>query len=105
MLFRSVPVRRFIEEGNRRGLSLPGVFGVFYYRSAKPSTLAALQHFLTVPAEGLTREFESGATAVEICARTVRALREAGAPHVYISNLPVLRAQRTLDEILERSRA
>ena len=97
------PVRQFIEAGTKRGLTLQGVFGVFYYRSAKPSTLAALENFLTVPAAELTREFEGGASAVDVCARTVRALREVGARHVYISNLPTQRAQQTLDEIMARS--
>ena len=78
---------------------------MFYYRSAKASTLAALQHFLKVPAPELTREFGAGASAAEVCARTVRALRGLGVQHVYISNLPIQRAQRTLDEILHLSRA
>ncbi len=45
------PVAAFIEESARRGLTLPGLFGVFYYRSAKPQTLATLGRFLPVPAE------------------------------------------------------
>ena len=36
------------------------MFGVFYYRSANPRTLAALRGFLPVPAEELTREFADG---------------------------------------------
>jgi 5,10-methylenetetrahydrofolate reductase len=94
------PVARFIDAAARRGLDLPGVFGVFYYRSANAKTLAALQSFLPVPAEALTREFGAGATPEEVCARTVRALLEAGARHFYISNLPVGRAQAVLDAIL-----
>jgi hypothetical protein len=93
-------VARFIEEGGRRGLTLPGLFGVFYYRSAKASTLAALGKFLPVPAEALSREFAAGATPVEVCARTIRTLRLAGARHFYISNLPLARANETLDRIL-----
>ena len=27
-------VERFLDEADRRGLTLPGLFGVFYYRSA-----------------------------------------------------------------------
>jgi hypothetical protein len=91
---------RFIEEGTRRGLTLPGLFGVFYYRSANPRTLKTLSRFLPVPLEALTREFASGATAVEVCARTIRALRQAGARHFYVSNLPLGRAQATLDAII-----
>ena len=96
------PVGRFLEEGRRRGLTLPGVFGVFYYRSANPRTLAALGRFLDVPAEALTREFEAGATAEEVCARTIWALLDLGARHVYISNLPVGRAAQILSAISTR---
>jgi 5,10-methylenetetrahydrofolate reductase len=97
------PVARFIETARRRGLDLPGVFGVFYYRSANQRTLAALQSFLPAPAEALTREFAAGATPEEVCARTVRALIDAGARHFYISNLPVGRAQVVLDAILSKA--
>jgi hypothetical protein len=93
-------VEHFVAETGRRRLALPGMFGVFYYRSANPRTLAALKDFLPVPAEELTREFAAGATAEEICARSVRALTEAGAQHFYISNLPIGRAAVTLNRIL-----
>ena len=82
---------------------VPGLFGVFYYRSANPKTLAALSGFLPVPAEGLTREFAGGATAEEICARTIRSLLDAGVRHVYVSNLPIGRAQPVLSAILEKA--
>jgi hypothetical protein len=55
-----------------------------------------------VPAEGLTREFGEGASAEEICARTIRALLDVGAKHFYVSNLPPARAQSVLASILER---
>ena len=58
---------------------MPGVFGVFFYRSANAQTLNALKSFLPVPVEGLTRDFDEGATAEEVCARTIRALMDAGA--------------------------
>jgi hypothetical protein len=95
-------VARFIEAAERRGLQLPGMFGVFYYRSANRRTLDALKRFLPVPAEGLTKEFGQGATPEEVCARTIRALTDAGARHFYISNLPVARARQTLASILEK---
>ena len=95
-------VERFLEEGQRRGLSLPGLFGVFYYRSANPKTLAALKGFLPVPIEELTREFAEGATSEEICARSIRTLSDAGVRHFYISNLPLGRAALTLHRILEK---
>ena len=94
-------VERLIETGRRRGLTLPGIFGVFFYRSANPRTLAALKAFLPVPAEGLTREFAAGSTAEDVCARTIRALVGAGARHFYVSNLPLGRAPSILAGILE----
>ena len=97
------PVARFIDAAERRRLDLPGLFGVFYYRSAKASTLQTLSQFLPVPIEGLTREFAAGATPVEICARTIRAMREVGARHFYVSNLPLGRAQTTLEAIVKQA--
>ncbi len=96
-------VERFLRAASRRAVALPAVFGVFFYRSANPRTLAALQSFLPVPVEGLTREFGEGATPEEACARTLRTLLEAGVRHFYISNLPVLRAPAVLASILERA--
>ena len=96
-------VERFVEVTGRRGVHLPGVFGIFYYRSANPRTLAALKGFLPVPAEELTREFASGDTAEDICARTLRTLADAGARHFYISNLPIGRAQAVLTAILDKA--
>ena len=80
-------VEQFLKEARRRGVPYPGVFGVFLYRSANPSTLARLSDFFPVPAAELTREFEAGMTPEEICAQTVRALRDVGADKVYLSNL------------------
>jgi hypothetical protein len=94
-------VERFLGELERRRLDLPGVFGVFYYRSARPKTLEVLKQFLPVPADGLTREFAEGASPEAICARTIRTLRAAGIRHFYVSNLPVGRARHTLSRILE----
>ena len=96
-------VKRLLEAGARRRLTLPGLFGVFFYRSANPKTLAALKAFLPVPADGLTREFGAGASPEEICARSIRTLRDLGVRHFYISNLPIGRAPSVLAEILERA--
>jgi hypothetical protein len=96
-------VARFVTEAERRGLALPGVFGVFYYRSANPKTLQTLRSFLPVPVEGLSREFASGDTPEDVCARTIRVLRGAGAKHFYISNLPIGRAQAVLKTILNKA--
>jgi hypothetical protein len=93
-------VEAFLGEADRQRLSLPGIFGVFYYRSANANTLATLRQFLPVPADGLTREFAEGASADAICARTIQALRAAGARHLYVSNLPINRARQTLERVL-----
>jgi hypothetical protein len=94
-------VEHFLAETARAGVTIPGMFGVFYYRSANPRTLEALGRFLPVPAAELQGEFSAGATPQEVCARTVRTLKRLGARHFYISNLPLARAQQTLSEILE----
>jgi 5,10-methylenetetrahydrofolate reductase len=93
-------VAGFLDEAARRGLALPGLFGVFYYRSANPRTLSALSQFLPVPVEELSREFAEGLTPEEICARSIRALSEEGVRHVYVSNLPIDRAALTLQRIV-----
>ncbi len=98
-------VERFLDEASRRGLKLPGLFGLFYYRSANPKTLAALKGFLPVPADELTNEFAQGASADQICARSIRALADAGVGRFYISNLPVGSAALTLQRILDQANA
>jgi 5,10-methylenetetrahydrofolate reductase len=95
-------VSRFVEAARARGVTMPGVFGVFFYRSANPRTLATLKQFLPVPVEGLTRDFAAGATPEDVCATTIRTLADAGAKHFYISNLPIGRAQQVLGSILSR---
>jgi 5,10-methylenetetrahydrofolate reductase len=94
-------VDRFQSELARRQLTVPGIFGVFYYRSANVKTLEILKQFLPVPAAGLIKEFGEGLSADEICARTIRRLRETGVKHVYVSNLPIGRARQTLDRVMK----
>ena len=79
------------------------MFGVFYYRSANPKTLAALRGFLPVPVEELTRRVRRRRDADDICARSIRALTAAGVRHFYISNLPIGRAASTLQRVIEQS--
>lgn len=93
-------VDRFLDECSRQGVNLPGVFGVFYYRSANPKTLKTLQQFLPVPADELAHEFDAGATPELVCARTIKALKSAGVRHIYVSNLPIGRARATFERIL-----
>ncbi len=83
-----------------QGADLPLVFGVFYYRSANPRTLARLGEYFPVPEAQLAAEFEGGATAEEICARTIRELRGVGADKIYVSNLGYRRVEAKLAEIL-----
>ncbi len=94
------PVERFLNEAARRGVSLPGLFGVFYFRSARPRTLELLADFIPVPAAGLTREFDAGVPPEEICARTLRTMIALGARRFYVSNLPLSRTHETLAAIL-----
>ncbi len=93
-------VERFVSEVDRRELQAPGVFGVFYYRSANPRTLQRLNEFFPVPAEGVAADFAAGLSAEEICARSIGALRNAGAKNVYVSNLGFRGADRRYHRIL-----
>jgi hypothetical protein len=96
-------VNAFLNEAERRGLRVPGVFGVFYYRSANAATLEMLRQFLPVPVAELQKEFASGVTPVDVCARTIRTLLDLGARHFYVSNLPIRRTAQTLNAILEKA--
>jgi 5,10-methylenetetrahydrofolate reductase len=94
-------VDRFQEELARRQVLMPGIFGVFYYRSPNARTLQTLKQFLPVPVDGLTQEFAEGASPDEICARTIRRLRAAGVKHMYVSNLPIGKARQTMQRVLQ----
>lgn len=98
----SVPeVEGTLERLERGGAGKPVVFGVFFYRSANEKTLETLSKFFPVPAAELQAEFESGKSAEEICARSIRELRAVGAEKVYVSNLGERGAGRTLRRILD----
>jgi hypothetical protein len=96
-------VEQFLREAGRAGVTAPGIFGVFYYRSAKPATLKTLGQFLPVPVDGLISEFAAGATPVDICARTIRTLLSLGVKHFYVSNLPLVRTAAVLAAILDKA--
>jgi hypothetical protein len=96
------PVKRFLAEIDRRPVPIPGMFCVFYYRSASPKTLQILGTFMPVPAEGLIDEFASGATAADVCARTIRALLAEGVRHICVCNLPMHDASGVLAAIRAR---
>ena len=95
-------VEALLEERERRGSARPVVWGVFYYRSANPNTLKTLSRFFPVPVEEISAEFDTGATPEEICARSIRELRAAGAEKIYVSNLGERVAGGRLRRILER---
>lgn len=84
---RMEPLDRFLEESERRSLGMPGLVGVFHYRSGSRRTLARLSRFLPVPVDGLLAELDAGASPEEITARTLAALAERGVMHTYLSNL------------------
>ena len=94
-------VERFRAELERLGVDLPVVYGVFHYHSANPRTLDYLGRYFPVPAPEITREFDSGATAEEICLRSIRGLRAIGADKVYVSNLRSRDVARRLEGIRE----
>ena len=96
-------VGAFLEAGRSRGVTMPGVFGVFYYRSANAKTLELLAQFLPVPVDALQKEFAEGATPIDVCARTIRSLLDLGARHFYVSNLPAKKTAATLNTILEKA--
>lgn len=95
-------VERFLAERDRRGVDVPVVFGVFFYRSARPETLEMLGSFFPVPAEEITREFGAGVDPEDLCARTIRDLRSVGADKIYVSNLGNRGALPRLRRILDR---
>jgi len=98
-------VERFLGESARRGVTMPGVFGVFFYRSARRQTLDMLAEFMPVPVDELIEEFGAGATPETVCARTIRTLRAAGVRHFYISNLPLTHTDAVLHRILNEAGA
>ena len=93
-------VESFLAEARRRKVTHPAVFGVFLYRSANPRTLERLGRFFPLPADQVTQDFESGLSGEQICARTIRALRDVGADKVYVSNLGFRRAEQRYRQIL-----
>jgi len=94
-------VERLLETMEKRHVRVPVVFGVFLYRSANRGTLDTLSRFFPVPTAELVHEFAGGASAEEICARSIRTLRRIGADKIYVSNLGNKGAGRRLTKILQ----
>jgi 5,10-methylenetetrahydrofolate reductase len=78
----------FLNETARLGVKIPGIFGVFYYRSASPKTIGLLSTFFPIPVEELKRDFDARKSPDEICALSTLSLLQRGVKNVYISNLP-----------------
>jgi 5,10-methylenetetrahydrofolate reductase len=95
-------IEQFSNEAAHRGLKIPGIFGVFYYRSASPKTLGMLSQFFPVPVEELKRDFAAGKSPDEICASSIHALLQRGVKNLYISNLPMSTAVETFTRIENR---
>lgn len=100
---RAAAVEGFLREADRQGITAPGMFGVFYYRSARPATLKTLSQFLPVPVDELVAEFATGASPVDVCARSIRELMALGVRHFYVSNLPLVRTASVLTAILDKA--
>jgi hypothetical protein len=96
-------VRTFLHALEQHGVEVHPVFGVFYYRSAQPRTLARLGEYFPVPGEGISADFDEGLSPEEICARSVQRLRDVGVEKMYVSNLPPRGAAEKLSEIRERA--
>jgi len=99
------PVERFLEELDKQGVEMPGVFGVFYYRSGRRKTLERLSKFFPVPVDGVVAEFESGLKAAEVCAKTVDWLHSLGVNKVYVSNFNADRAAAQMARVVRASEA
>jgi hypothetical protein len=100
--YQGSAIDEFVTETDRLGVKIPGIFGVFYYRTANPKTFAMLSRFLPVPEQDLVRDFAAHIPPLEICARSVRALVQRGIKNVYISNLPMPTAAETFSRIESR---
>jgi 5,10-methylenetetrahydrofolate reductase len=95
-------IDEFLNEAARLGVRIPGIFGVFYYRSASLKTLEMLSQFFPVPIAELKRDFEAKVDPEEICAHSVHALLQRGVKNLYISNLPMAVATEKMGRIESR---
>jgi 5,10-methylenetetrahydrofolate reductase len=101
--YQTRAIDEFVNETERLGVKVPGIFGVFYYRSANPKTFAMLSQFIPIPMEELTRDFSAKVAPEEICARSVHALLQRGVKNIYVSNLPMPTATQTFSRIESRA--
>ena len=92
----------FLNEAARLSVTIPGIFGVFYYRSASSKTLDLLSRFFPVPVAELKSDFAARVSPEDICAHSIHALRQRGVHNIYVSNLPLATAPATLSRIESR---
>ena len=100
--YQTRTINEFLNECERLGVKIPGIFGVFYYRSANLRTLETLSKFFPVPIEELKRDFQADYLPDEICALSIQALLQRGVKNVYVSNLPLASATTILSQIEAR---
>lgn len=86
-----------------RGHRLPVLAGIFHYRSSNPRTLERLAGYFPVPAARIREDFERGLGPTALTGMSIRAALDAGADGVYLSNLGLRGAHRTLTEILDHA--
>lgn len=100
--YQAPAIDEFVNETERLGVKIPGIFGVFYYRSANPKTFDLLSAFMPIPVAELRRDFAARVAPEEIASRSVHALLQRGVKNVYISNLPMATATQTFSRIESR---
>ena len=100
--YQARAIDEFVNETERLNVKIPGIFGVFYYRSPNPKTFEMLSKFLPVPVEELQRDFAAKIHPEEICALSIHALLQRGVKNVYVSNLPMATAAVTFSRIESR---
>jgi len=97
--YQAAALDDFLSAAIARGVHIPGIFGVFYYRSANVRTLQMLSRFFPVPVDELKRDFAAGVSPEDICARSIVGLVERGVKNIYVSNLPMASGVETLNQI------
>jgi 5,10-methylenetetrahydrofolate reductase len=100
--YQTRAIDEFLNETAKLGVKIPGIFGVFYYRSASDRTFSLLSKFFPIPVEELKRDFKAKVNPEEICALSIHALLQRGVKNVYISNLPMATATQQFGRIEAR---
>jgi 5,10-methylenetetrahydrofolate reductase len=100
--YQTRQVDDFLNTSAKKGVKIPGIFGVFYYRSANAKTLEMLSPFFPVPVEELKAGFQSGLTPIDMTVESIRSLLDRGVSNIYISNLPLDTGGQKLMQIEEK---